>query len=366
MEIQGYFTQKGLELSAKLLTGASLEITRVVAGSGQTADLASASSLSQTKQTLAVNTPTRSGNTATIPATLAAALATANYTLSELGVYARDPDKGEILYKVYRLDKPVSITAGSRMVLRFYLEETVSQDLNVTVDCSPDGLITEEMFEPVRERVLAKEVPTVSVSLAASELQGYLNSLPRLVTETLLIYVSGEINEPVTVSDFYGSGSVNILSQNLGDAVFKSTVSIVNCHVLVGLGKMMWAPSAQTDGAASAMLSVSRSIMVRTDNCEFSGEASSWNAYGVSANMDSAVTMIDCSIHHIARAVAAISGGKATVHGTNASAFHDNTYGAYVSTGGMIFLCGSVPDILGGTVNYKNGGLIVKSDGTLL
>ncbi len=109
--MQGYFTTKGLALSAKLLTGDTLSISRVVAGSGQTQTTAAA--LSGPCQTLAVNAPTHSGDTATIPATLAAASASGSYNLTELGVYANDSDEGEILYKIYKLSKPVSITAGS-------------------------------------------------------------------------------------------------------------------------------------------------------------------------------------------------------------------------------------------------------------
>ena len=78
MDIQGYFTAKGLALSAKLLSGATLHVTRVAAGSGNTAKPASAAVLPQIRQTLAVNTPSHRGNTAVIPATLVAALAAAD------------------------------------------------------------------------------------------------------------------------------------------------------------------------------------------------------------------------------------------------------------------------------------------------
>lgn len=141
MEIHGFFTEKGLALSAKLLTGVGLTITRVEAGGGQTA--ATSLNLAQARQVLAAGVPTRKGNSVVLPVTLAAALAGEDYSLTELGVYAQDPDEGEILYKVYRLKGPVTITAGSPAVLRFYLQETVSEGLEVTVACSPAGLITQ-------------------------------------------------------------------------------------------------------------------------------------------------------------------------------------------------------------------------------
>ena len=57
MEIHGYFTRKGLNLSAKLSAGASLTITRIVAGSGVITDVKAAVSVRQRKQELEVNTP---------------------------------------------------------------------------------------------------------------------------------------------------------------------------------------------------------------------------------------------------------------------------------------------------------------------
>ena len=49
------------------------------------------------------------------------AKAAASYTLTELGVYASDPDAGEILYQVFRLDEARAITAGgdSSLVPRY-------------------------------------------------------------------------------------------------------------------------------------------------------------------------------------------------------------------------------------------------------
>ena len=139
MELIGYVSAKGSELSAKLLTGTALHITRVTAGSGTTA--ADDSALAQEQQVLAMSPLLRSGSTVTLPVTLAAALAEQDYTLTEVGVYALDPDEGEILYRIYRLDEPLAIAAGSSLVARFELEETVSAE-EIIAECSPAGLVT--------------------------------------------------------------------------------------------------------------------------------------------------------------------------------------------------------------------------------
>ena len=120
MSLQGFYTTKGLALAAKLAAGTGLTITRVTAGSGQTA--ASAAALAQERQTLTVGEAAVSGQSAVLPATLAEAGASAAYTLTELGVYARDPQEGEILYQVFRLSEGRAITAGGGSAYRFYLK----------------------------------------------------------------------------------------------------------------------------------------------------------------------------------------------------------------------------------------------------
>ena len=140
MELLGYFTNEGRELSTKLLTGTVLHITRIIAGDGET-DL-SGSVMAAERQTLAVNPMRREGTTVTLPATLTAVQAEADYTLTEVGVYAMDGEE-EILYRLYRLDQPVDIIAGDRLTIRFELQETVSEATEVTVEGTAAGLLTE-------------------------------------------------------------------------------------------------------------------------------------------------------------------------------------------------------------------------------
>ena len=126
MSLQGFYTTKGLALAAKLAAGTGLTITRVTAGSGETA--ASAAALAQERQTLTVGEAAVSGQSAVLPTTLAEAGASAAYTLTELGVYARDPQEGEILYQVFRLSEGRAITAGGGSESKPYL--TIQKALN--------------------------------------------------------------------------------------------------------------------------------------------------------------------------------------------------------------------------------------------
>lgn len=145
MELIGYVTTKGAALSARLLAGATLEITRVCAGSGETA--LDSPALSHPCQTLATGTPRRSGTTVTLPVTLTAQQAETDYTLREVGVYAQDPDEGEILYRLYRLDQGITIAAGGQLTIRFDLQETLGEAAAITVTGSGAGLLTQADLE---------------------------------------------------------------------------------------------------------------------------------------------------------------------------------------------------------------------------
>lgn len=356
MEINGYFTRRGLELSAKLASGAKLEVTRVVAGSGATADALAANDLPQPRQTLAVNTPTRSGTTVTIPGTLTAALAEASYTLTELGVYAADPDLGEILYKLYRLDTPVDIKAGSRLVLRFYMEETVSQNVDVTVSCSPDGLITEAELEPLRSKVFSKNIPKKIVTLEAAALPAYLAALPKMLTERLEIQISGELTEMVMLMGFYGSGSIVIDGGAERACTLKNTVYIANCSIGIGLkGLTIQDSGAGAESSYQATVTAINAHQIYMDNCGMSG-----NGTGTAVRLSSASIgwISNCSIQNFETAVASYIMSQTGVFSVTAS---DNTRGAEVYNGGVILLHGDTPELVGGLENVNNGGLIARN-----
>lgn len=123
MSFHGFYTTKGLTLAAKIAAGTRLTITKVTAGSGETAK--TAATLAQEQQTLTAGTAAVSGQSAVLPVTLAETGVFAAYSLTELGVYAQDPDTGEILFQVFRLDTSVPLTAGGENAYRFYLKQTV-------------------------------------------------------------------------------------------------------------------------------------------------------------------------------------------------------------------------------------------------
>ena len=291
MNIQGIYTSKGLALTAKTSAGACLRVTRMVGGSGHTTDIPNAAALSEIRQTLAVGEARCAGNTAVLPVTLAAVGLESSYTLTELGIYAEDPDEGEILYCVYRLNEPTTIQAGSDTVLRFNLRQTISDDGGVEVLCSPAGLITESDCAPVRKKVLAADAPNRTVTVPMEKLADYLAHLPRLLTERLTIEVSGEWTGMIPIVGFYGCGTLSI--QGEGTAIVHGGIQVCNCGCMVWLEKLTMKATAEMAAGGGYLLYCASAAAVWTTGCTIVGQR---NLTGVRATDSSLVSLISSSV----------------------------------------------------------------------
>lgn len=357
MSLQGFYTTKGLALAAKISAGTKLTITKVTAGSGETAK--SAAALAGEKQTLTAGTAAVSGQSAVLPVTLAEASVTADYSLTELGIYAQDPDAGEILFQVFRMDKPVVLTAGGENAYRFYLKQTVGA-AGITVTCSPAGLLTDEDLAPVRDKVMAVSAPERTVTLAPSEAAAYIRALPRMLTEVIAIKITaGTVPETLVFSGFYGPGAIDVstASGEQDVTLANGVVSISGCAV-IGINNMKITGGASSEKAAVANDWSGPLVLT---GCDLT--AGDPAVYGIFASVGSPVSARDCSISGYQTAVLVQNGSKAALNNVAASG---NTIGGYVWGGGTILLCGSTPETLGGSTNNKSGGMIVKKDGTLL
>ena len=350
MNIQGTYTNKGLALAAKTAAGACLRVTRVVGGSGHTADIPNVAQLLEIRQTLAVGEVRCAGDTAVLPVTLAAVELEATYTLTELGVYAEDPNEGEILYCVYRLDEPVTIQAGSDTVLRFYLRQTVSEDGGAAVLCSPAGLITESDCAPVRKKVLATGAPYRYAEIPALELQAYLDALPRLLTEHHDIVLTGTHTQHVRIADFYGCGSLTLRAANLDDCVFTRNITVNNCSVPVKMEKLKWEFGADIPYGESCLTCSSSKVMVW--ECSFTGYLTPDGG-----KLGRAATTIDrgyfylrdCKFHNLYIVVNCYCAGHIDIIETETGGeYSGNDIGAYTQFSGQVMLMSGIPSTLGG------------------
>jgi len=149
INVRGMFTDCGRTLFQKVLAGeARLEITRAVAGSGHTGQTAVA--LENIQQALPLSTPRVDSLTVTRPVTLVAQQAESTYVLREVGIYAQDPQQGEILYRIYQLGTPLTVDPTLPESIRFYLKESLSEIKEAPVEYRWNGVLTEQDLEDMK------------------------------------------------------------------------------------------------------------------------------------------------------------------------------------------------------------------------
>lgn len=354
--MNGIYTEKGIALAARVAAGTKLTITKVMAGSGTTTT--SALALAEEKQVLTIGTAAVSGQTTTLPVTLAEVKAGASYTLTELGVYARDPDAGEVLYQVFRLDESRAICAGGESVYRFYLRQSVGAD-GVTVACSPAGLLIDEDLAPTRDKVQAVRVPSRTVMVAASELAAYVAALPRLLTEHLTVNITGgTVSESLDLMSFYGSGSLWLR------AVAGQTVSLTNGVRVYGCTTRIIFENLSLHGSTSSdgFVYIRESTDTWLIRCTIDGaEAPDKRFFGVMVEGLSMADIDTCDIKNVLAAVL-VKYAEAIVETCTGSG---NTIGIKTYHGGRCYLTGGTPTLLGGSTN-ENGGGPIFHDGALL
>ena len=362
-QLSGNFTDAGWSLMGKLLAGSTLKITKVVAGAGTTA--LNAAAMADPKQTLSVRSARCKGATATLPVTLAAALADNDYILTELGVYARDPDKGEILFQIFRPEDRITVRKGSSLVTRFNLDMSLSGAPDITVICSPAGLVIEEEFAPVEQKVFGAAVAGQDVSLQASELQEFLDALPRFLDKNYKIFVQdgSTADTQILLNGFHGSGRIEIRS-GASTVNLNGGIKCVNCTVPL---RFTGIKIAHNGISAGNLLEFERCRCVTLDTITLIG-SDSVSCTGVYSYASRVIfeASTSLSISHCKYAVWSACGSTVAIASGVENGFHDNTYGAAVYIGGMVILAYSTPTLLGGAANWKAGGLIVKTDGTLL
>ena len=236
-------------------------------------------------------------------------------------------------------------------MLRFYLRQTVSKDGGAEVLCSPVGLITESDCAPVRKMVLAVGAPQRYVTVPASELQTYLDALPRLLTEHHVITLRGTNSNIVSVKDFYGCGSLTLRADKVGDCVFTKDVIVGNCSIPVIMEGLKW----ELDGTASpeTYCISCRDSTIYANICSFNGHAKTGR--GVVSWGNSSAVLAGCALHNLEIAVEASWGGRIGVYGEDPKTeCSGNTIGIYLRQGGLVLLGDLVPDLLGGTYNERN------------
>ena len=255
------------------------------------------------------------------------------------------------------------IQAGGDTALRFYLRQTVSKDGGAEVLCSPAGLITESDCAPVRKKVLATGAPDRAVTIPASELQAYLDALPRLLTEHYVITLSGTNSNIVYLNDFYGCGSLTFRADNLGDCVLTRKVTLKNCSALVTMEKLKWELGSNIPYGESCIYCSTSEVMAR--ECSFTGyvppDGEQVGRAATTVNRGYC-EFWDCKFHNFELVINCFGAGHIDIIETELGGeYGGSKYGVFTDLGGVAMLSDKVPATLGSGGNVtRNGGVIIQ------
>lgn len=155
-------TKAGLNLQAKLLAGSTLTITKAMTGAGTVPveDLADQTALTTPKQTINIRSiaaPT--AGEAALTCYLTNDTQNTSYTVTQVGVFAQDPDLGEILYFIVQADTGEGLIVPSDTEMpgftaewTFYFSIGQAESVNVTV--SPANTISQLQAEQMIDSAL--------------------------------------------------------------------------------------------------------------------------------------------------------------------------------------------------------------------
>lgn len=199
-----------------------------------------------------------------------------------------------------------------------------------------------------------------TVNLAASELQNYLNSLPRLVVENMAIYVEGSLTGNVELYGFYGPGSIFIIGKE--QFTLYGQLEISHSYLQIRINHVTFDASTR-NVAVLSQANVEFSRVVQFHNCTFLGEEGSGSVIAVNSSGASMIAVNNSEIKNVDVAVSAQNGSIIIVLGN--TVWSGNKLGANVYAG-LILLAPSTQETLGAAANSNNSGLIIGKGGKLL
>lgn len=239
------------------------------------------------------------------------------------------------------------------------LEEVYLADV---VSYSPETRTEEEQLQAQQNIGIADAInrittsttsPTRQVTIAAEDLQTYIDSLPRLLTGIILITVSGTVTEQLQLYNFYGNGGIQITATNRGGCIFQKGVSVIS-QISVSFTNCTFS-NEDAETASSYDISTVYGGRILCIDCDFIGNGVN-TAFNVSYHGLIHVYS-GCTVCNY-RIVAVASYGGFIEFEALAANTTGNGVGAYVWHGGTIMIMESADQFLGGSRNNCQGGLI--------
>lgn len=141
-------TKKGKSLQAKAIAGANLSITKMKLGAGVIPDGVSPEDLTDLvdpKQILGLTSIEAQSGLARIQSIVTNADLETGYYIRECGVFADDPDEGEVMYAIMTDASPDFLPPGTSAVViseEFSINIVTENIANITAIIDPEGIVT--------------------------------------------------------------------------------------------------------------------------------------------------------------------------------------------------------------------------------
>ncbi len=146
----GVLTAVGRRLQAKVEAGVTLDLTRIKLGSGtETIDEVDAlTDLMAVETSVAISTANVNGEICTVEGILLATTLEHGFWCREFGIYANDPDVGEILYMISVDEEPdwMPADAATDVSVTFAMNIAIANATKITAQIDPTGLVDVDML----------------------------------------------------------------------------------------------------------------------------------------------------------------------------------------------------------------------------
>lgn len=157
-------TRKGLQLITKLVASeTALTFTRVAIGTGKVPggyDPGSMTGLNEYKMDGSIASHSASGDEASVVMQISSIGVETGFTITEAGLFATDPDEGEILYAYLDMSADPQYMYPENNAISKFIEMTlvvkIGEVQSVTAVINPGSLVTKEKFDEIAYPTLPK------------------------------------------------------------------------------------------------------------------------------------------------------------------------------------------------------------------
>ena len=178
----GRLTKAGRDLQIKVEAGrCKLELTKIKLGDG-TEGVDATDNLTDLvgpKAVFGISSVVAKDGMCTVTGVISSSSVTAAFYAREWGLFAKDPDRGEILYMISLDPNPESIppkTAALKQAATYAMNIVVSNAANIVANIDPAGLVTIKILQDYLSKKVSKNGDTMTGALTLPRLNFAYNS----------------------------------------------------------------------------------------------------------------------------------------------------------------------------------------------